>query len=91
MNLLPALPDGPDGRLRGEVLSEYQSVNGLVGNSVGLNYQNHGLQTSFRASHRWAHDYRNPVDGLVYNTGFREVQLTGMVGVQRAWARCTSG
>ena len=85
VNLLPALPDGPDGRLRGEVLSEYQSVNGLVGNSVGLNYQNHGFQTSFRASHRWARDYQNPVDGRVYNTGFRELNLTGMVGVRKEW------
>ena len=81
VNLLPALPSGPAGELRGEVLSEYQSVNGLVGNSLGLSYQKNGFQTSFRASHRLARDYRNPVDGLVYNTGFRELNLTGMVGL----------
>ncbi|HET9503556.1 MAG TPA: TonB-dependent receptor [Hymenobacter sp.] len=85
VNLLPALPTGPAGELHGEALAEYQSVNALLGQSVALNYQNHGLQTSFRASHRLARDYRNAVDGLVYNTGFRELTLTGMVGVQRAW------
>ncbi|WP_460503638.1 TonB-dependent receptor plug domain-containing protein, partial [Hymenobacter agri] len=85
VNLLPALPDGPDGRLRGEVLTEYQSNNGLIGNSLGLNYQRHGLQTSFRASHRLARDYRNAVDGAVYNTGFRELTLTGMLGLSKAW------
>ncbi|MVN75840.1 TonB-dependent receptor [Hymenobacter sp. HMF4947] len=85
VNLIPALPSGPAGELHGEVLAEYQSVNGLLGSSVGLNYQKNGFQTSFRASHRLAHDYRNAVDGLVYNTGFRELTLTGMVGVQRAW------
>ena len=85
VNMLPALPSGPDGELHGEALAEYQSVNGLIGNSVGLNYQKHGFQTSFRASHRLAHDYRNAVDGLVYNTGFRELSLTGLVGVQKAW------
>ncbi len=85
VNLLPALPTGPAGELHGEVLSEYQSVNGLVGNSLGLNYQNHGLQTSFRASYRLARDYRNPVDGRVYNTGFRELNLTGMVGTRQQW------
>ncbi|TDN39728.1 TonB-dependent receptor [Hymenobacter sp. UV11] len=85
VNLLPGLPTGPAGELHGEVLSEYQSVNGLIGNSLGLNYQKNGFQTSFRASHRLARDYRNPVDGLVYNTGFRELNLTGMVGVQKAW------
>ena len=85
VNLLPALPSGPEGRLRGEALSEYQSNNGLFGNSLGLNYQKNGLQTSFRASHRLAHDYRNRVDGLVYNTGFGETTLTGMLGVNKGW------
>ena len=85
VNLIPALPSGPAGELHGELLSEYQSVNGLIGNSLSLNYQKNGFQASFRASHRLAHDYRNPVDGLVYNTGFRELNLTGLVGVQKAW------
>ena len=60
-------------------------MNGLIGNSLALNYQKNGFQTSLRGSHRLARDYRNPVDGLVYNTGFAETQLTGMVGVQKAW------
>ncbi|RZK61528.1 MAG: TonB-dependent receptor, partial [Hymenobacter sp.] len=85
VNLLPALPSGPAGELRGEALAEYQSVNALLGASVGLNYQKNGLQTSFRASQRLARDYRNAVDGLVYNTGFRELTLTGLVGVQKQW------
>ena len=85
VNLLPALPSGPDGRLKGEALTEYQSNNGLLGQSLGLNYQQHGFQTSFRTSHRLAHDYRNRVDGLVYNTGFRELTLTGMAGLRKAW------
>ncbi|MBT9394956.1 TonB-dependent receptor [Hymenobacter sp. NST-14] len=85
VNLLPALPSGPDGELHGEVLTEYQSVNGLVGKSGALEYQNRGIETSLRASHRWARDYRNPVDGRVYNTGFRELNLTGLLGLRRNW------
>ena len=85
VNLLPALPSGPEGRLRGKVLSEYLSNNGLIGNSLGLNYQRNGFQTSFRASHRLACDYHNRADGLVYNTGFRELTLTGMLGLSKAW------
>ena len=85
VNLLPALPNGPDGELHGEALAEYQSVNGLLGQSAALNYQRHGWQASFRTSHRLARDYGNAVDGRVYNTGFRELTLTGMVGVQRNW------
>ena len=85
VNLLPALPSGPEGRLGGEALTEFHSNNGLLGTSLGLNYQKNGFQTSFRASRRLAHDYRNAVDGLVYNTGFRELTLTGMAGVNKAW------
>jgi iron complex outermembrane receptor protein len=85
VNLLPALPSGSEGQLHGDALAEYQSNNGLVGNSLGLNYQKNGFQTSFRASHRLARDYRNRVDGLVYNTGFRELALTSMVGVGKPW------
>jgi iron complex outermembrane receptor protein len=85
VNLLPALPSGPAGELHGEALAEYQSVNGLLGASLGLNYQKNGFQTSFRASQRLARDYRNSVDGRVYNTGFRELTFTGMVGVQKSW------
>ena len=85
VNLLPGLPSGPEGHLKGEALAEYQSNNGLIGNSVGLNYQKNGLQTSFRTSHRLARDYHNRVDGRVYNTGFRELTLTGMAGVSKAW------
>ena len=86
VNLLPALPSGPAGELHGEALAEYQSVNGLFGQSLGLSYRSKtGWQTSLRASHRLARDYRNPVDGLVYNTGFQELTLTGMVGVEKKW------
>jgi iron complex outermembrane receptor protein len=85
VNLLPALPSGPEGELHGEAVAEYQSVNALLGASAALNYQKNGLQTSFRASHRLARDYRNAADGLVYNTGFRELTLTGMVGLQKQW------
>ncbi|AMR27565.1 energy transducer TonB [Hymenobacter psoromatis] len=85
VNLIPGLPKGPDGEVHGEALAEYQGVNGMIGNSLAFNYQKNGFQTSLRASRRQAHDYRNPVDGLVYNTGFREVQVAGMLGVQKQW------
>jgi len=85
VNLLPALPSGPAGEVHGEALSEYQSNNGLLAASLGLNYQKENFQTSFRATQRLAHDYRNRVDGLVYNTGFRELTLTGMAGVSKDW------
>ncbi|MDQ2792646.1 MAG: TonB-dependent receptor [Bacteroidota bacterium] len=85
VNLLPALPKGPAGELHGEALTEYQSVNGLLGNSLAFNYQKNGFQASGRGSHRLARDYQNAVDGRVYNTGFAETQFTGMVGLKKDW------
>ncbi|SMB80419.1 TonB-dependent receptor [Hymenobacter roseosalivarius DSM 11622] len=85
VNLIPALPSGPDGQLHGEALAEYQGVNGMIGNSLAFNYQKNGFQTSVRGTHRLARDYQNPVDGRVYNTGFEETQFTGMVGLKKDW------
>ena len=60
VNLLPALPTGPDGELHGEALAEYQSVNGLVGKSVGAGVpETVASRPACVASHRWARDYRN--------------------------------
>ena len=89
VNLLPALPSGPDGQLHGEALAEYQSNNGLIGNSLGLNYQKNGFQTSFRASHRLARDYRNAWTAGCTTPAFREPTLTGMAGVRKAWGSST--
>ncbi|WP_051718332.1 TonB-dependent receptor [Hymenobacter sp. IS2118] len=85
VNLIPALPKGPNGELHGEALTEYQGVNGMIGNSLAFNYQKNGFQASARGSHRLARDYSNAVDGRVYNTGFAETQLTGMVGLKKDW------
>ncbi len=85
VNLIPALPKGPNGELHGEALAEYQGVNGMIGNSLAFNYQKDGFQAGVRGSHRLARDYSNAVDGRVYNTGFAETQLTGMVGLKKNW------
>ncbi len=69
------------------MLSEYQSNNGLIGNSLALNYQQNGWHYAARASHRSAHNYQNPVDGYIFGTSFRELNASGTVGVARGRGR----
>ncbi|GAA3923896.1 TonB-dependent receptor [Hymenobacter algoricola] len=85
INMLPRLPDGPAGQLRGDALSEYQTNNNLLGTSLGLRYHQHGWQTAARGSYRLAQAYRNAVDGRVFGTAFRELNLTTMAGVEKSW------
>jgi iron complex outermembrane receptor protein len=85
INLLPRLPQGPAGQLKGEALSEYQTNNNLLGNSLALNYNQNGWQLAGRTSARMARAYRNAVDGRVFGTAFRELNATALVGREGAW------
>ncbi|RSK51098.1 TonB-dependent receptor [Hymenobacter rigui] len=85
INMLPRLPTGTSGRLHGDALTEYQTNNNLLGTSLGLTYHQRGWQYAARASYRRAQNYRNALEGRVYGTAFRELNLTGMAGVEKAW------
>ncbi|UOG74405.1 TonB-dependent receptor [Hymenobacter tibetensis] len=85
INMLPRLPNGPAGQLHGDALTEYQTNNNLVGTSVGLHYNQKGWQYATRGSYRMAQAYRNAVEGRVYGTAFRELNLTAMTGVEKTW------
>ncbi|HEX8427649.1 MAG TPA: TonB-dependent receptor [Hymenobacter sp.] len=85
INMLPRLPNGPTGQLHGDALTEYQTNNNLVGNSVGLHYNQRGWQYAARGSYRMAQAYRNALEGRVYGTAFRELNLTTMAGVEKPW------
>ena len=85
INMLPRLPNGPAGQLHGDALTEYQTNNNLVGNSLGLNYNQRGWQYAARGSYRLAQAYRNALEGRVYGTAFRELNLTTMTGVEKTW------
>jgi len=85
INYIPALPKGPEGRVTGDALAEFHTNNGMAGMSVGLGYRKADWKASFRISNKLAHDYRNRVDGLVYQTGYREFNLSALAGVDKRW------
>jgi iron complex outermembrane receptor protein len=75
VSLFPAVPSEKDEKIHGRWLSEYQSNNGLAGNGLRLYSSKERWLWSMNGSYRIAKNYNNPVDGRVYNTGFRETNV----------------
>jgi len=78
-------PFPEDGTVQGSVLSEYQTNNGLIGNSVAIAGSNKGLVWSLRASNEDAHCYSDPKDGYVWNTGFNQSNVRFTIGLNKNW------
>lgn len=79
VSLMPAMPTNTDNKLKGKFYSEYQSNNGLAGNGLRLTYANNHWAYALRGSYRIAKNYTNNVDGWVYNTGFRETNVSASI------------
>ncbi len=80
VSLFPYIPSLDDGKLTGKFTSEYQSNNNLFGNGLRLGYSNKHFLFATRGSYRVAKNYRNSIDGRVYNTGFDEKNLSFLFG-----------
>ncbi|WP_457127081.1 TonB-dependent receptor [Mucilaginibacter sp. HD30] len=85
INMLPELVYKDDKQLHGDLSTEAHTNNGSLGASLGLNYKNGDWKYNVRSSMKRAHDYRNSIDGLVYNTGFNELNLSAMARVNKQW------
>jgi iron complex outermembrane receptor protein len=85
INLIPYIPNGEDGKLNGDIITDYHTNNGLIGSSIGLSYKKDDWKYAFRATGKAAHNYRNKIDGYVYNSAFREYILSGMARVDKKW------
>ena len=84
INIISA-PSLPEGSMAGNVLLNYQTNNGLVGQSTSFAGSKRGYSWNLRLSNKMAHAYQNSYDGYVYNSGFRENAVSGIVGVNRSW------
>ena len=84
INLLSA-PSLSEKQVRGNLMLNYQSNNGLFGASGNLAGNNHSIVWDFRYSYKTAHAYKNRYDGYVYNSGFRENAISFMTGVVKSW------
>lgn len=87
INMIPYFPKGMDGKLKGDAVVDYHTNNGMIGASLGMGYKKGDWGFQFRASQKMAHDYQNKVDGLVYNTGFKEYNIAATAGVEKKWGK----
>ncbi len=78
-------PTLPVGQVKGNVSSEYQTNNGLFAYSLNMAGNNGGLVWNWRYSDKMAHDYKNKIDGYVYDSRFRERAMSGLLGLNRSW------
>jgi iron complex outermembrane receptor protein len=84
INLMSA-PVLPEGTITGNISGNYQTNNGLIGNSVNFSGNQNGFIWDFRASEKLAHDYQNRYDGRVFNSRFAENAYEGTLGINRSW------
>src|SRR5207253_4758873 len=84
VNLLPPNPPA-EGTIAGNISNEYQTNNGLIANSASLAGNKNSFIWRGTFSHKMATNYRNKIDGRVYGTGFRETDVSGMIGLNRNW------
>ena len=75
----------PEGKTQGSANIEYQTNNGLIGYSLNMGSNQHGLVWNARYSGKLAHAYKNKYDGRVLGTQFRENAANGMLGVNKHW------
>ncbi len=75
----------PVGSIKANVATEYQSNNGLFNYSVNTAGNKNGFVWNWRYSDKMAHSYKNKYDGYVYNSGFRERAVSGLLGINRNW------
>jgi iron complex outermembrane receptor protein len=84
VNLIPER-SLPEGEIKGDILSNYQSNNGLIGTMFHIAGTNDGISWGFRADYTLAHAYQNAYDGYALNTQFNNFNIDGTVGIHRKW------
>lgn len=84
VNMISA-PTLQDGKIAGNISTNYQTNNGLIGYSADLAGDRKGLVWDMRYSNKLAHAYRNKFDGYVLNSGFRENAASGLIGLNKSW------
>ena len=75
---------GP-GEFGGSLSSEYQTNSGLVSYSIAADGNADGWLLGGRFSEKYAHAYRNALNGPVANSGYRERAVSGMLGRNGSW------
>lgn len=84
INIQSQLP-APEGTLRGNIISEYQTNNHLRGFGGNVGGTKNGFHWNAYGSFKGAQDYSNRYDGRVFNSKFYNANFGGMVGLTKSW------
>jgi iron complex outermembrane receptor protein len=84
VNLIPERPL-PEGQIKADIMSNYQTNNGLVNTAVHIAGTNSGISWSARVDYTLAHAYQNAYDGYALNTQFNNLNTDGTIGIHRKW------
>ncbi len=83
INVIDPLP-APEGTVKGELMSNYSSNNGLSASSAMLSGNANGWNFRVRGSYKNAYSFKTPTAYLP-NSGLNEQDLSGQLGVNKAW------
>lgn len=79
------MPVQPEGVVKGNLNTEYQTNNGLIGASLNMAGNHNGFIWDARYSEKHAHAYKNRYDGYVPNSQFGERAFSIKAGLIRKW------
>ena len=83
--ILHGAPTLPEGEIRANVSTEYQTNNGLFDYSLNFAGNQKGFVWDARFSDKMAHAYKNKVDGYVPGSQFKERAGRLMLGLNKRW------
>ena len=75
----------PQGKMKANISSEYQTNNGLFDYSVNFEGNRSGVVWNVRYSDKRAHAYKNKYDGYVPNSQFAERAASALLGLNKHW------
>ena len=84
INMISA-PTLPEGKMKVNLLANYQTNNGLIAYSGNFAGNQKGFIWDLRYSNKMAHAYQNKYDGYVFNSGFSENSFGGIIGLNKSW------
>lgn len=84
INMLTA-PTLPVGTIKGNLIANYQTNNGLLGYSANISGNHKGIIFSARYSNKNAYAYQNKADGYVLNTSYKENNASAIIGINKSW------
>jgi len=84
INIQSQVP-APEGTIKANVLSEYQSNNALRGFYGNIGGTKNGFSWNAYGTYKGAEDYKNKYDGYVFNSKFYNKNIGGMIGYGGNW------